>query len=421
MNVSDLMQKRILSVFPESPIYEVIRIIYNVGVGAVPVVIGNKLVGMVTEADILKNAYPSVREFMEDWMKAQDFEAMKENLAGFMSRPVSKIMTTKITTVNRNCSIMHAQTLMIINKLSRLPVIDGKGNLIGIISQGDIFKYLVKKELPKIENVRFASFMKENYDWTVNWEKRLAFELPVLFSLFRKEKVKRIVDLGTWTGRDSIEGAKQGGVEVLAIDNNDLMIKISNDKREKLTEDVKKRIHFQFSQYDKLSSNIKDQYDAVICMGGAFAYIDIPLEKVLKEIRAVLKKDGIFIAQNLNFEKIIKKKDRLLSFKVQARDDESSRESIILEFIRTYNPDWIKHNVAIFDFDGFNWFFSGMTAVKAQYFRKDNLKKAFKKAGFSKVSFSGNMGEYRGDYGPLSFKDPFLPLESDWLNVLAKS
>ena len=96
MNVSDLMQKRILSVFPESPIYEVIRIIYNVGVGAVPVVIGNKLVGMVTEADILKNAYPSVREFMEDWMKAQDFEAMKENLAGFMSRPVSKIMTTKL-------------------------------------------------------------------------------------------------------------------------------------------------------------------------------------------------------------------------------------------------------------------------------------------------------------------------------------
>lgn len=414
------MQKRIISVSPDTAISEVIRMIFNLGISGVPVVEGKKLIGILTEEDLLKKMFPSVKDLMEDWVRARSFEKMEERLKEIIKGKVQDVMNKEPKCIYPNTPLMQAQSLMILNGFSRLPVVDNNNNLVGIISQGDIFKHLVKNELPAIEAARFATFMKENYDWTVNWEKRLPFEFPPLFELFKKEKIKRVVDLGTWTGKYSIELAKQGGIDVLAIDNNDLMIKIANDKREKLTEDVKEKINFQFSDYDKLSKNIEGQYDAVLCMGGAFSYIYTPLEKLIAEIKSILKKDAIFIAQILNFEKILQRKNRLLGFKIHTKDEGTIKENVILEFIRTANSKWIKHNVAIFDFDGNNWYFSGMTTVKAQHFTKDVLGKAFKKAGFSKVSFSGSMGEFRGDYGPLSFIKPFEPLESDWLNVVAR-
>jgi CBS domain-containing protein len=50
------------------------------------------------------------------------------------------VMTAKVIGVQPDASILHAIRLMLQNKVSGLPVIDGKGQLVGIISEGDLLR-----------------------------------------------------------------------------------------------------------------------------------------------------------------------------------------------------------------------------------------------------------------------------------------
>lgn len=419
MKVADLMNKRLITVSPQTPVSEVIRIVFNIGITGVPVVDKGILVGIVTEKDLLEKAFPSEEDFMQDWIKAQDYEAVEKNIDNFINSPVSSIMTSRVITVNDKAPVMHAQSLMILKGFSRLPVINEKNELVGIISQGDIFKHLTKHDINKIENAKYATFIGERYDKMVNWEKRFSYELPVLLALFEREKVKTVMNLGSWTGEYDVRLAKEG-FNVLGVDENEMMIKICQEKRNDLSEQEKKRLTFNEINYNELEKNVKEKYDAVLCIGNSLPYIDMPLKELMVKIKSTLSENGIFVIQVLNFEKIIKRKNRLLSFNCHESENGNRGESMSLEFIRTVNDDYIKHNVALFDFDGKEWFFSGMTSVKVRNINRKKIEEALRLAGFSKITFAGNMGEYQGEYGPMTFKEPFYPLESDWLNVLAR-
>ena len=54
--VEDIMQKKVLSAFPETPIREIARIMFEEKVGAVPILhkATNALVGIITRSDILR-------------------------------------------------------------------------------------------------------------------------------------------------------------------------------------------------------------------------------------------------------------------------------------------------------------------------------------------------------------------------------
>jgi hypothetical protein len=75
--------------------------------------------------------------------------------------------------------------------------------------------------------------------------------------------------------------------------------------------------------------------------------------------------------------------------------------------------------VVVFDNDGKNWIFKGITTVPIFQYGKDYLEKALQNAGFSDIRFSGNIGEYQGEYGSLSFTQEFESDKSDWLNIIA--
>ncbi|MDO9045962.1 MAG: CBS domain-containing protein, partial [Methanobacteriaceae archaeon] len=57
---------------------------------------------------------------------------------------VHEIMTKKLITISPEKSISDAAEQMDMHKVKRLPVLDDKGNLIGIITRGDIIGALVK-------------------------------------------------------------------------------------------------------------------------------------------------------------------------------------------------------------------------------------------------------------------------------------
>ena len=421
MKVSDIMQKSPVCVSENTPVSEVGRLIFSLGIGGVPVIDKNKkLVGILTEEDITSRMYPTMGDLVEDYVHAKNFEAMEKNIIELLKVPASEIMNKNATT-SADTSLMEAQSIMTVNKFSRLPVVDKDKKLIGIISNGDIFRYLLKNEIPRLEKERYAGFIARHYDLMVDWDLRFKYEFPALFRLFKKEKISSVLDVGVWTGEYTLGMAKRDLNKVLGLDHNPLMIKIANEKKEKLSTAIQKKVQFMLTDFNDLSERIKEKYDAAICMGNSLPYIPASSEKLFKEIYSSLReKNGIFIIQFLNIDRILMAENRLLSFKIQKSNLASEKEHLFVEFVDKDGKNSLKHHIIVFDNDGVNWIFKGTTTVDIRYLNKNIIGKMLKAVGFKKVSFYGNKGEYQGEYGPLSFSEPFRSSESEWLNIVAK-
>lgn len=425
MRVSEIMRTTIFSVSEDTPLKEVGRLIFSLGKAGIPIIKGKKLVGIVTEKDILSKMYPSMGDLVTDYAHARNFEKMEDSLKELLNTKVKDIMNKNPITITSDTLIMQAQSIMLIHDIGRLPVVDKDNNLVGIVSQGDIFRQVIKSEIPKIEKERYSSFIGSHYDSMVNWKKRFDFEFPTLFVLFKNYNVASILDIGVWTGEYTIGLLKQGinhGIKkIVGLDHDEIMIKISEMKRKKLSPDMQKRINFVSSDLLNLKINLEEKFDAAIIMGNSLPYIPVKPEVLFKSISSVLReKEGILVLQLLNFEKILKQKNRLLSFKIEKATEGSLKEHIFIEFFDKKDSDSLLHHVIIFDSDGKNWIYKGITTVTIKYLDKKIVETCLKNAKFKKINFYGSQGEYQGEYGPLSFSKPFNVNESDWLNVVAR-
>lgn len=420
MKVSEIMSKSVISVTEETPLKEAGRLIFSLGIAGLPVLKDKKLTGIVTEEDILVNMHPTLHEVAQD-VHARDFDEMEANLVPLLEKPVKDIMNTTPFSIKGDISILQAQSIMKLRGFSRLPIVDGRGNLIGIVSQGDIFRQLLRNEIPKLENDRYASFIAQHYDRMVNWNKRFAYEFPALLALFKKKRVQRILDLGVWSGEYSVGLAKKSNLNIIGLDHNPMMVSIAEKKKSKLSERVKKRLRFLQSDFSNIAQDAGEQVDAVISMGNAFPYIPEDGDILLRGIKEVLReKDGILVLQLLNFEKVLRQKNRLISFIIQDCTIHAGSQHLFMEFFDRDVDNSLLHHLALFDYDGTNWIYKGLTTVRVNLLIKKEMERLLKKHGFKNISFSGNMGEYQGEYGKLSFDERFKPLESDFLNVVAE-
>jgi CBS domain-containing protein len=101
------------------------------------VVEGGKLLGIVTIGDV-REASPSDATTLSIW----ELNYLWAQLT------IEKIMTRNVLTVMADTPILDAAEMMLEHKVSGLPVVDEKKNLVGIITESDIFRMLVRSRLP---------------------------------------------------------------------------------------------------------------------------------------------------------------------------------------------------------------------------------------------------------------------------------
>jgi acetoin utilization protein AcuB len=131
MFVRDYMTRNPITVTPETTFPQAIKTIRNNKIRHLPVVEDNKLVGLIVENDLLSNQ-PS----QATTLSVFEIYALLDSLL------VSKMMSRPVITVEGDCPIEEAARIMVENKISCLPVVDGN-NLVGIITETDIFRSLV--------------------------------------------------------------------------------------------------------------------------------------------------------------------------------------------------------------------------------------------------------------------------------------
>ncbi len=131
MFVRDVMTPNPVTVTPDTTFAEAMNILRTRKIRRLPVVKGEKLVGIITEKDLL-NASPSSATTLDVWEQTSLLHRLK----------IKEIMTENVLTVEPNTPVEEAAKIMADNKVGALPVLkDGK--LVGIITETDIFKTFV--------------------------------------------------------------------------------------------------------------------------------------------------------------------------------------------------------------------------------------------------------------------------------------
>jgi CBS domain-containing protein len=118
MKVKDVMHRGAEWVEPHTPITEIARIMRDDDIGAVPVGANDRLVGMVTDRDIVVRGLTANRDCRE--VTAEDV----------MSKPIIYARADE--------DVEDALHIMEKNHIRRLPVIDENKRLVGMLSLGDI-------------------------------------------------------------------------------------------------------------------------------------------------------------------------------------------------------------------------------------------------------------------------------------------
>lgn len=415
MKVADVMSKHVEFIAPESSIMEASRLIFGRGINGLPVCKNKKIVGFVTERDILAKFYPSMQEYVEDPVHSSDFEGMEDRVNEVLEMTVDKIMSEKSVTVTANTPLLRAQSLMFIEKIGRLSVVDEKGNLIGIISKSDIFKSIVgnKVSLELDEEEGFYDWLGEYYDELYDWKKRLDNEIPELVKLFYKEKAIGILDIASSTGEHSIALAKEG-FRAIGLEASSLMHSLAQKKQNKLPSLYKDRIIFLGGSYKKNLENLP-RLDAAIFMGNALRPVMNTDKKILENVvNALNKENPILVFQLLNFEKIFKIKNGFRDFTItEPRYGAGPKHALLSFYTKESNKDMFISR-AVFSLTGRKWTFRGIRSTPVVPIEKKELIAKLKRLGFSKFSIYGS-----SLYQPM-FKHSFKPLKSDWLNIIAK-
>ncbi len=416
MKVADIMSSEVDFVTTDTNVIEVCRLIFGRGINGVPVCKDKKVVGFITERDILAKFYPSMQDYVEDPVHMGDFEGMEGKISEILSLKAEKLMTKNPTTVTPVTPVLKAQSLMFLRKVGRLPVINEKGNLVGIISNGDIFRTVVGKKIPYVEDEEYHDWLSRHYDLIVSWEERLGHEIPDLISLFNKNKIKKIWDVGSGTGEHAISLARKG-FHVVGLERSSLMFQSSKSKWDKLPEEVKKRVEFIHGNYIDIIQNGPTDFEAAIFMGNAFPHNPSDYKKLLEVISKNLSsRNAIMVFQIVNYEKVFKTNKRLQDFNIGKAKLNKDNEYAFLEF---YDPakesgELLTLNMAIFAFNGKRWMPRAFNNTPIANIDKNNISSLLNKNGFKKASVFGGML-----LGSL-FKDPFDPVKNDWLNVVAR-
>lgn len=141
--VKDVMTKDPIAVQKFENIIRVAHILADKGISGLPVVDKeNRVIGVVTQADILAMVGMRKEHTFKDFLKHALGEPLLERKAGDI---VADIMTTTVVTITSDVSIAKVAQIMDEKKIRRLPVVDGDKKLIGIISRADILKAVLQK------------------------------------------------------------------------------------------------------------------------------------------------------------------------------------------------------------------------------------------------------------------------------------
>ncbi len=135
MSVRQLLDRKgreVFSIAPDAAVLEAIRMMADRHVGALLVMQGNTLSGIVSERDYARKVILMGRSSADT--------------------PVHDIMTAQVITVEPETTVEKCMQIMTERRVRHLPVTDG-GRVVGMVSIGDLVKAVIAQQQQQIEQL----------------------------------------------------------------------------------------------------------------------------------------------------------------------------------------------------------------------------------------------------------------------------
>ena len=127
---------QVLSIAPNSDVYEALVVMEKHHVGALLVLDAQKLVGIFSERDYARNV-------------ALKGKSSKNTL-------ISEVMTSKVISISPEKTVEECMSIMTEKRIRHLPVLE-KDNVIGVLSIGDLMKETFSHQQSLIKQLKFQA------------------------------------------------------------------------------------------------------------------------------------------------------------------------------------------------------------------------------------------------------------------------
>ena len=233
-----------------------------------------------------------------------------------------------------------------------------------------------------------------DYDRFVNWNSRLAYEMPFILRLLEgisasPSNLPRVLDTACGTGMHIIDLARRGcpsaGADISAgmIDKARLNAQAAGIQAE-----------FSTSGFGQLAGAFANSplfpFDAVLCLGNSLPHLTDPrsLANALADFKACLRPGGKLLLQNRNFDAVMRERQRWMepqSFR------EEQDEWLFLRFYDYLPGDLIDFNVVTLRRSGSGGWQQQIHTTQLRPLLQSELLAALSNAGFEDIISYGDM------------------------------
>ena len=252
-----------------------------------------------------------------------------------------------------------------------------------------------------MSQVELWDIFSADYDRFVNWEERLALELPFLEALLAEHQVRTVLDVACGTGRHALALA-QRGYEVVGTDISAGMVRRARQNAEA----AGAAASFVQAGFGELREVVGAPFDALLCLGNSLPSVpdEEALGRALEDMAQVLRPGGLLVIQNLNYDRLWPKRQRFLPLETHREDD---KEWLFLRFM-DFHEQSLTLNMVELHKQNCSWDYWAESTELRPIFAEE-LTRELGTAGFAGV-------ERYGDY----LRHPYDPEESGDLIVVAQ-
>ena len=132
--VRDIMSEKIVTIRADDTLSTVEDIMTLGHVRHIPVVQGGRLVGVVSERDLLRASLSNLSEFGND-----------ERRAFLYGVEIQRVMSEPPVVIDPEATVEKAASVMADRKIGCLPVVDAHGTLLGMLTETDVLRYFADR------------------------------------------------------------------------------------------------------------------------------------------------------------------------------------------------------------------------------------------------------------------------------------
>jgi len=146
MKARDIMTSPVITVGPDTPVHEIAALLFERRISALPVVEDGRLVGIVSEADLLHRheiGTDCIAQSGSWWLRLFSADRSIEDYIKSHARQARDIMTREVVSVAPDTAAAQVASVLETRGIKRVPVVDD-GRLVGIVSRANLVQALAR-------------------------------------------------------------------------------------------------------------------------------------------------------------------------------------------------------------------------------------------------------------------------------------